>query len=290
METNTKNEIDLIETFLKIYIYLRKYFWIFIIAVSAGILFTIVKNVLSGSNYHSSMIIETKTKSNYMYAITFEEFQDRFEKNPGELILKVLNSANSLIENNNFTILAERMGLTEDQTEQIISINAQYKYIKEEPVSNFITIYANTKNPNLFNPLNNAIVNYINNNKYIKELYITDSIFLSKVISEIDIKIKELDSLQNQIMNDNLEKSNITIMGNASFMTESIQLVSMRGKLQSELNNLEKVNIVEDFYIPKKSSFFKIKEMIINIFIFILISFFVLLLIIINKKALKYKN
>ena len=287
---NNKNEIDLIELFIKIYLYLRKYAWIILIAIIIGVVFSVVKSKFQKPVYTSSMIIETKTENNYMYAMTFKEFQERFEKNPGELIVKIINSANDLRRNGNIQVLADRMGLTTEKIQQISSISANYNYTKGEPISDYVTIIATTNNPDIFKPLNAGIINYINNNNYIKNIYIADSVLLTDIISKVNVKIIELDSLQKQLINEDIKKLDISLLGGKSYIMQSIQLVTLKEKLKIELSNLDQVKIVEDFYIPNPTKRSYKSGLIANISIFIFIGLMIIFFIILNKKAMQYKK
>ena len=284
-----RNEIDLIELLIKIYLYLKRYVWIFLIAIAIAIIFTILKSTFQKPVYTSSMVIETKSENDFMYALTFREIQQRFEKNPGELIVKIINSANNLIQNGNIEVLANRMGITTEEAIQINSVSASYKYTKGEAVSNYVTINVSSSNKIIFKDLNTGIKNYINNNTFIKNKYSSDSIFLSNIIKKVDKKIIELDSLQNKFLKDGIV-SDMFIFKESSFFLENIMLTSLKEKFIEELNNLDQINIVENFYIPQKKSPFNKNDFIINIAVFIFLSFIIIFIIIINTKANHYKN
>lgn len=288
MERN-RNEIDLIELLIKIYLYIKRYLWIFLIAIAIAIIFTILKSILQKPVYTSSMVIETKNENDFMYALTFREIQQRFEKNPGELIVKIINSANNLIQNGNIEVLANRMGITSEQAEQINSVSASYKYTKGEAISNYVTINVSSSDKIIFKDLNTGIKNYINNNTFIKNKYLSDSIFLSNIIKKLDKKIIELDSLQNKFLKEGIV-SDMFIYKENSFFLENIMLTSLKEKFIEELNNLDQINIVENFYIPIKKSAFNKNDYIINIAVFIFLSFIIIFIIIINTKANHYKN
>ena len=57
---NNKNEVDLLEILIKSYLYLKKYFWVFIIALTVGLIFAFIKNQYMGREYESSMILSIK--------------------------------------------------------------------------------------------------------------------------------------------------------------------------------------------------------------------------------------
>lgn len=281
---DNKNEIDLVELLIKVYLYLKKYIWILLLAVSIGIIYTLIKSNFQKDTYTSSMLLETKSENNYMYAVTFKEFQNRFETNPGELIIKIINSANELRKNGNLKVLAKRMELTEEQVKGISSIQSIYQYKRGEAISNLVTINASSSDKEVFNFLSSGIINYINNNKYITDKNKSDSIFLTEVINKIDKKIKEIDSLQTKSLNTN-NVTNIFIYQENSLFSESIMLNSLREKLEKERMNIKQVQLVEDFYIPNPSKNNIKFNLIVNIAIFTFIGFLIIFFLILNKKA-----
>ena len=179
------------------------------------------------------------------------------------------------------------MNLTIDQAKQISSIKANYKYTKGEPISNFITINVNSTHKEIFVDLADGIINYINNNEYIKEQNKSDSIFLTEVIKKIDIKINELDNFQTNLTQPGRSVKDIFIFNENSFFSENIMLSSLNEKLKKELTDIKQVHLVEDFYIPNLSKKSIKSELIINLAIFSFLGFIIIFFIILNKKSKK---
>ncbi|MCF6365102.1 MAG: hypothetical protein L3J35_02760 [Bacteroidales bacterium] len=284
---SNKNEIDLIELLIKVYLYLKKYIWVLIIAISIGVIFTVIKSKSRKATYISSMVLKTKSENDFMYTFTFREFQNRFQKNPGELIVKIISSANELRKNGNLKALSKRMELTEEQVKKISSITASYNNKKGEAISNLVTINAVSTNKDVYKYLSNGIINYINNNSYINEKNKSDSIFLKQVIAKIDIKINELDSLQTKFMRSGNVKD-IFIYKQNSFFAENIMLSSLKEKLIKELSGTKQTQIIEGFYLPKPTKKSIKSALIINVAIFVFIALFIIFFLIINKKAKQY--
>jgi hypothetical protein len=289
MEKN-RNEIDLIELFFKFYLILKKYIWILLIPLAVGIIFTIIKFYTKSPVYSSSMIVKAQPDEDFMYAITLKEFQNKYDKNPVEVIEKIIKEASDYRSNGNIDILAKRMNLPVEKARQILSLSTSYRYEKGEAYSNLITINVKTANAELFKDLNAGIINYINNNPYIKNKNHSDSIQLSNIISKIDYKIKELDSIQKQLLNKGIYQSNITIVGEYSMFAETVQLTALKEKLNIHLKDLNRVQVVEEFYIPgSEDKSFK-RDLIINEIICLLLGLVIILFIVINKKANSYKT
>ncbi len=281
---NNKNEIDLLELLIKIYLYLKKYWWILIISVLAAIIFTFIKNKSSVKSYNSSMIVYAKQNDNYMYAVTFKEFSKRYEKNPAEVITGIVSQANELIKSKNLDILARKMNLKKEDLKGLKGISSFYKTEKGEAHGNIVKINARSSNQDVYNSLGKGIEYLINNNAYIKSQISEDSLMLINIIQKIDIKTKELDSMQTKFLK-NGKFNDFIIFNENSFSSESVMLFSLKEKLIKKLQNLNQVKIVEDFYVPK-SEIVNIKTaLIINSLIFIFLGIFIIFLIVFNKKA-----
>jgi hypothetical protein len=289
MEKN-KNEIDLIELLIKTYLIIRKYIIILIIPIVIGIVYTIIKSVSKTPIFSSYMIIKAQTEDDFMYTITLKEFQNKFDKNPVEIIEKIIKEASDYRSNGNLEILSKRMNLPEEKVKQLVSLSTSYKYEKGEAYSNLITIHARTTDPKLYMELSSGITNYINNNEYIKNKYVSDSILLSNTISKLDDKIHELDSVQKQLLKKGIYQSNITIAGEFSLFAESIQLTALKEKLNSKINVLNKAVVIESFYIPSKADKNSNKDFYINGIISIFIGILIILFIVLNKKANQYQK
>jgi len=286
---NNRNEIDLLELLIKIYLYLKKYWWILLLSVSAGIIFTFVKKSSSVKTYNSSMIISAKQNDNYMYAVTFKEFSKRYEKNPAEVITGIINQTDGLIKSKNFDVLAKKMNLKPDDIKGLKSISSDYKIEKGEAPGNIVKIKASANNKDVFINLGKGIEYLINNNKYVKANISKDSVMLVNIIQKIDIKLKELDSLQSKFLKDG-KFSDLIIFKDNSFFGESVMLVSLKEKLNKELQNLKQAEIVEDFYIPQPEVVSLKMSVIINVIVFLFIGFMIIIFILFNKKAKSFEQ
>jgi type IV secretory pathway component VirB8 len=66
--------------------------------------------------------------------------------------------------------------------------------------------------------------------------------------------------------------------------------MSLKEKLIFELNNLNKVEIVENFYTPQVVHKLIYRELIISVFIAFFISLMIISIIILHQKAKNYKK
>ncbi len=289
MEKQRKDEIDLFELLIKIYLILKKYWWVMLTAVFIAIVFAFLQSRNSNDAYESSMIISVKPDNDYMYALTFREFNKRYEKNPAEEIIGILNQTDNLIANGKLKNVAEKMNLKEEDIDGITSLSCNYKFEKGEAPGSIVSINVSSSNSDVFEKLGKGIMFLINNNRYIKDKNSADSLMLSNIINTTDLKIRELDSLQ-KIYYSGKSNSEFIILKDKSFFTEGVMLNSLKEKLTNDLKNLKQAKIIEDFYIPKanKKGFSKI--VLIDVVLFLILSLIVIFFIVFNKKAKQYQH
>jgi len=283
------NEIDLLELLIKTYLYLKKYWWIFVIAIILGGIFTLIKNHYLDKNYKSSMILSVKPDNDYMYALTLKEFNKHYEKNPAEIINGIIEQSNELIKNGNFDILAKKMNLNNEYIKGLKSVLSEYRFEKGEAPGNSVKITVNSSNQKVFNKLGEGLLFLINNNSFVKKKNTEDSLMLINIINKTDVKIHELDSLQSKFLK-NGKVTDLFIFKDNSFFSESVKMNSLKEKLMNELKNLRQATLIEDFYLPKADKTNFTKTALLNIFIFVILAFFVIVFIIFNKKAKAFEN
>lgn len=276
---NNRNEVDLIEAIVKFYLYLKKYYLILIISLVAGIIFSFVKTKIQDPVYSSSMIIESKADSDFLYAISLNEEENEVRQNHGQIIVELINSLNSLRINENIETLIKKTKLTTEQIRPLISVEAFYKYKKDEPENNLVTVIAASSSPETFKYLGQGIINFINTNDYIHSKYTSDSVYLSNVIKNIDLKIGQLNENKGNINLPKIGKDKIS-----DPLIESVKLFSLKEKLLNEMKKLNKSKIIEDFYIPVINKNIK-RTFILNTILFLLAGILTIIFLIIHRKS-----
>ncbi|MCF6183610.1 MAG: hypothetical protein L3J56_03100 [Bacteroidales bacterium] len=286
---NNKNEIDLLELLIKIYLSLKRYWLVLLISVLAGIVFTIVKNIYFDKSYNSSMSVSVKPENDYMYALTFQKFSNRYEKNPAEIVTGIINQANKLIKSDNISLLAKKMNLSKSDLIGLKSISSEYNFETGEAPGSIIQIQANSSDSKIFKKLGNGILYLINNNSFVKEKTSEDSLMLVRIIKKIDIKLSELDSLQSKFLKDG-KITDLIIFKDNSFFGESVKLTSLKEKINKDLKNLKEVELVDNFYIPK-TKYASIKmPLLLNSIMFLFLGIIIIVFIEFNKKAKSFEQ
>jgi len=255
---NRNTEIDLLELIAKLFIYIKKYFWIFIVAIILAIVFSFVKNKMYTKTYTSSMLLrvndENKQLLDYREIIFFPK--DDNTKKMGELVTRIINTSEILRSNGNYQILANRMNINLELIKDINSIDAENNDFEEK----LITITVSANNVDLFKNTEDGFVNFINSNQFVKAKKLRDSVFFTDLINNIN----------NQ---DVLSKEDLIL----------------KEKLILSLKQINIVEKVEGFYKPISNKFNLKKVLFINIFVSLFASLFIIIFIVFVGKLKEYK-
>lgn len=263
---NKNTEIDLLELFFKILFYVKKYYWIFVVAIVLAIILSIFNSYFYKETYTSSILLKVNEGDKHLqFEKNINIFQkDEAETNYGELITRIIKTAETYRANGNFDVLSERMAVNVNTLNKIISIDVENNNLEEKPVSNYLTISVKSSDKKIFSNLGEGFINFINSNRFVKSKYEKDTKFLKDLKDEIDKKLS---------LNDKQSEDDIIT----------------KEKILLNLKNAKLVEIVEDFYSPKPSSYNIKKALAINIFISIFLSLLVVLVLVLNKKMKDYK-
>jgi len=234
------------------------------------------------------MILSLNPKIEYNNAFSLNVGPSKPE-NEYDIINKLIGSFNSQISSKNFGSLSQKTNISESKLKKVIEISVDENDIEIKNISGVIFIRINllVKDPLAIEGLSKNLEYYFNNNPYIQRKLKSDSVYLSSLISQIELKLSDLDKINARI-SDNNNDQELTLYSNESYITESVRLVSYKEKLKTEIKNLKKVEVVDEFYIPraKESSF--IMHSIISVCVSIVLSFFLIFIIFLNKKAKSY--
>jgi len=269
MEKNN-TEIELFELFVKTLFYFKKYFWIFIVAIVLSVSFTFINSKMYNETFISSMLLKVNEGDKHLQIekeTTINSFHENENKtNYGELITRIINTAEILRANRNFELLAKRMNVDAKVLNKIISISVQNNNLENKPVSNYVTITVTSTNKNVFQNLETGFVNFISSNKFVKSKFERDTKFLNDLKNQIERR--------QEISNNNLIKEDIII----------------NEKILLNLKQANLVELVEEFYLPNPSKYYFKKAILINVFISLFLAIFIVFLLVISKKMKDYKS
>jgi len=283
MEQQHNDEIDLLEVFnnfLKsIYFFFNRWYKTLAIVTFIGILIGFTIYFKDRETYQNNMI----GTSPFIQPV---------------LIVDIINSLNGVNKSDKESF-QEVLGLPLTDVENIVNFHAD---TLETLINNVTRVkittiklelkYKNSINVNNFTA---KLVDYINENEYIKrELQIVKR-KNEALIKKTDYEISKLDSLQRNILKSSLKSSNVNpgsllIMNEQSNSFFHNDMIKLENAKQSYLNNLERLTgfeIINRFEPAKIKERSLIKTLAIYGAIAFGISFFVLLGLEIRRKAIQ---
>lgn len=283
-----RNEIDLIELVVRIYIYLKKYMWLLIIFMAAAIIYSFVSHKFLAKSYKSEMILSVKQDNDYMYAFTFQDPKHQRSERYCVIIEKLINTLSNRLEAQNYQELSDELNMDVELLKNISSLEGSFTSKDKTESFKLFSVEVYSKSNELFETLGNKLETYLNNNKHIKEQKHSDSIILTSLIHKTNQELKELDSIQSVLLQNKWNKSDIVFYQNLSYATETIKLQALKEKLSMELNSLDKVEIIDDFYKPIKNESSLVKQLLYSVFIAFILSILLIFIIVLNKRAKDY--
>jgi hypothetical protein len=285
-----RNEIDLIELFVRIYIYLKKYIWLLIIFMAAAIIYSYVSHKFLAKSYKSEMILSIKQDTDYMYAFTFQDPKTQRSDKYCVIVQKLINTLSSRLEAQNYEELSNELNLDVELLKNISSLEGSFTSEDNRESFKLFSVEVYSKSNELFETMGYKLETYLNNNKHIKEQKHSDSIILTSLIHKTNQELKELDSIQAVLLQNKSNKSDIVFYQNLSYATETIKLQALKEKLSMELNALDKVEIIDDFYLPQVSESSLFKKLFTSILIALSIFFLVIFYLYIKQKSKEFNT
>ncbi len=235
MSEKRNDEIDLIELFLKFYIFIKKNFWfLFISGIIGGCLGYSTK-FITKEYYESSMLVESYTLSN-------------------DLIIEYINGFQNILLDENYQYLNTKTGLEEIESEAINEIIAKklYDEINEENLK-YIKVSVKSNSNLLFENLSTGLLKYFISQKYVMneiELFVEQN---NTLISKIDDEIKQLEKLQQKTITQTPSKGDVNIYNDQkSFQSELLGLLKEKQYREKLLKFATPFRVIQDFTIYQR--------------------------------------
>ena len=255
---------DLIVSFIIFLI--RKSMWIVSFAVLGMIMGYIIYGV-SRTYYISSL----EANSGGIYDPVRKNYSGGVDNS---VVINHINKLN--LATKSPSMLANYLGINTDEAESIRSIKAYYgidinrdmkpdyvdiheKYNPKDTmqirVPSFINIQVSVYDENVFPALRKGLLQYINSNAYLQELFKIDRKQKRDLIDEIEKEIKKIDSIQHihfRMEHAKSEKGQVVFMGNEReiklFYPDILNLYSQKQSLEKALEiSDEIIMVVQDF-------------------------------------------
>ncbi len=237
MTTEKRNdEIDLIELFLNIYIFFKKNFWLFFIAVIIGGGLGYSTKFFAKKHYESAMLINSYTVSE-------------------NLLIKYFNIIQSLIEDNNLSYLSERMGIDTLNLESLKEIKAEMAYDEKDERKSlgYLTVSVNVLDNEILLLLNNGLLKYLEKEPYIQNEIETYKENNLQLIEKINEEIKKIEILQETNLKQSEKKGDVNIYNSQkSFQNELLDLLKEKQNREKALKFATPYRVIQDFTVYNK--------------------------------------
>lgn len=271
MEKNNE-EIDLKEILQKTFNFFSSHKLIWIITIVVGIGVGIYKYSSTKIYYESDMIITSGLlyeKSSGVYDVDLQP------------ILSVLSSLETQINAKNCDFTKNALGFEKiaflKKFTATVFIDKDLTKAEPKNIKIKIEVYDKEQLPTL----QDNIVSFCNNNKFIKETFEKQKIFMKNSVSIIDNKLKVVDSIENTINSDEFKKNKVVFL-NFTDWSNFVDLELSKFKYENLYDSDSPVIVVQSLSpYPheinekfKKSVVFFVLVLIIGVFVAVFIDVF----------------
>jgi hypothetical protein len=234
------DEIDLLELLAKFVITIQSNFKLIVGAFVVGSLLGLAYNQFVPKTYESRMLVSSEILTESLSkTLAVDLFQ--------------------LIKENNVTTLSSKLSISPEVASKISKIeisNANEKSdgIKEEEKIN-LTVTCQTSDNTIWPDLQTGIVNYFENNDYVKIRVEQKRNYSTEIIKKIDKELIDLNELKSRIANGQTAtsgKENLVLFDPTTVNTKIIEMSKERIKLQDDLETVNSVQVVEGFTVFQK--------------------------------------
>lgn len=247
-------EIDLKETLIAIFKFIKKNIIILCIAIVLGLLFGKIHNSFKPTVYTNSIIVNS----------SFQQFQ----------IINLINNFQEMILENNTELLSKNVNLSDKISQSVVSINADTSVVN--PQKQFIVNFE-VLDYKIFDSLKFALIKYINSDSVLSKKYNFIKKQKELKIELLNKEIEKIDLIQkNSFLNTQSKNSpNIVVLGSSSYSLEIINLVEKKQQLEQELYNFKTLNLIKDFSKNYNIQPVSKRNYILYTAIFLIISLFI---------------
>ena len=198
-----------------------------------------------------------------------------------------------LIKEGNVGLLSQKLGLTEDESSFLSSI--QVESISETKTGDDATenrifkIHVETTSNDILKDLQTGLISFLENNEYVKKRVTLSKNRLEKLISKVGQEIREIDSLKLQINKSLLRQqsgnNNLVVLDPTNVYSKALSLYKDEINYQNNLELSNSIHLIEGFVAFQKPASPKLS---ISIIIGLFVGFFMAIGIIIFKELGTY--
>lgn len=234
------DDIDLGRLYIKLISLLKKKVKILIVFAVLGFCLGLIYYLMTPPVYYSSMTISTGI-------LTTTNSKSLF------------STLETLIQEGNHNVLAKKLNLNIDEVTKInsISVVPLAKSEEDPDKSNLFLVEANITDQKILDRLELGIVYYLEENPYVKKRINIKKKNIEALLGKINEEMLGLDTLKEKLSaNINMSRdNNVVILDPVNAYRETVNLFQKELDLQSELELIDNIQVIENFtYFNKKIS------------------------------------
>jgi hypothetical protein len=224
MSENRKSEQDLIFIFARIYLFIKRYFIIFILFLIFGVSYGYYKSSSSGYFFKKHLVISS---------IVVEK----------EISFEIIKSVLMLLEENNTSGLSQKLRIPVNAASSIMKIDTGSFHNKKN--IGFV-LDLSIRDSSYADTITAGLLNFMNNNKYYLknvELFVKGK---QEILQTINNKLKIIDSTHensNSIYSSIRGENSILVKSSSS---EQIRLLEEKNRLETDIEFGSKISVVDE--------------------------------------------
>ncbi len=226
-----KDEVDLMEIFLKILNAIRTNFWLILLFFFIGTALGLAFYYSSNKVYESKMVVSSGILTSSFSEALIEKLNRHRRELNSKAIKELLNCSDETAKN-----------LVKLEIEKV----SQVDELKE---TDKFTITAEVLNQDILPDLQRGLVFYLENNEYVRVRVDQNRKYLQQMVSKLDAEIKDMEEFKQKLTNGAFFE---TARGNVMFdpttvNSKILDLTKERINLQHSLELSESVQVIEGF-------------------------------------------
>src|SRR6056297_2595347 len=258
----TNEEIDLIEVFINIYVFLKKNFWLLFTALLLGAILGYSTKFLKKEYFESTMLIESKI----------------LDEN---IVNEYINNIHSIKEDDNLSLLSQKMDIEPKELKNLIKIKSSIYYkgeheaeddvkdnVKDNVKNNnvkdgieeevedqlaYLIVDVTANNNTIFNKLAIGISDFINDEKYVHDEIKSFKRDAQKLIHKIEEEIYKIEQIQARLINPQQKDGEIKIYyQEKSLHEELLSLTKEKYELEKAIEYASPFRVIKDFTVYQK--------------------------------------
>jgi hypothetical protein len=239
-QSSKSEDIDLLEVLAKAIQLAKENAFVITVAFFVGTGLGVAYYQLIPNTYESKMLISSD--------ILTESYSQTLMEN-----------INRLVDEENIQTLAHKLSVTADQATEIGEIEIKSAIGKPDgtPESGkvYLSVEAESTDNNIWPVLQTALVNYLQNNEYVRIRVEHRKRYTNQVIAKIDLELNDLEALKDKFTQDGFTRSgkeSLVVFDPTTINTKILELNKERIGLQNSLETINSIQVVEGFTAFKK--------------------------------------